>query len=127
MKDLKTFHPQESINVKFTLDKYSKTLLTIISACLLLIVVNIYFSPGKLNALETVQDVNIKSINGSSLWGGELPVNLEKINGSGVNNEIPVNIKSIKGSSLWDSKIPVDIQGVNGSSIYGNSVPVKVN
>lgn len=127
MKDLKAIHPQENIRVKFTLDRYTKTLLTVIAASLLLLVVNLYFSPGKLNALETVQDVNIKSINGTSVWGSELPVNMEKINGRTVNDEIPVNIKSIKGSSLWDSKIPVDIQSVNGSSIYGNSVPVKVN
>jgi len=46
-----------------TLDKYSKILLSVIAVCLVLIVTNLYFSPGTLHAVETVQDVNIKAIN----------------------------------------------------------------
>ncbi len=96
--------------VKFSLDKYSKIVLSIIAVCLLLITANMYLKPGDLNAYQTVQDVNIKSVNGTSLWGSELPV----------------NIQSVKGKSLWDDKLPVDIKSINGSFIFGSDLPVKV-
>ncbi|HEY3249701.1 MAG TPA: hypothetical protein VGK25_01155 [Ignavibacteria bacterium] len=103
-------------------DKYSKLLLSVISLCLVLIVINLYFSPGKLNALETVQDVNIKSINGSSLWGSELPIELKKVSSS---SEIDVNVTSINDRKIWGDKFPVDIQAINGQFIIGSELPVK--
>jgi hypothetical protein len=128
MKNLTNFTGNsKQVNVKFTLDKYTKLVLSIIALCLILIVTNIYFKPGELNAYQTVQDVNIKSINGSSLWGSELPVDLKEINGRSISNDnIPVNIQSVKGRDLWDDKLPVDIKSINGSFIYGSEVPVKV-
>jgi hypothetical protein len=128
MKYLTNFSesPKE-IKIKFTLDKYTKIVLSVIALCLILTVVNVYFEPGELNASQTVQDVNIKSINGSSLWGNELPVDLKEINSRSINNDnIPVNIQSVKGKDLWDDKLPVDIKSINGSFIYGSEIPVKV-
>lgn len=116
----------EQNRVIFTLDLYSKVILSVIAFTLLLITCHLYFSPSDLNAVQSVQDVNIKYINGSSLWGSELPVNLKQLNGRSFNDEIPVDIKSIRGSQLWNQNIPVDIHLVNGNTIYGSEVPVKV-
>ncbi|RPI17991.1 MAG: hypothetical protein EHM58_07140 [Ignavibacteriae bacterium] len=113
-------------NVKFTLDIYSKSVLTVIACCLLLIVVNLYFKPADLRALETVQDVNIKSINGQSIWGTEIPVNLKQINGKTVQDEIPMDIKSINGRDVWGDQLPMDLKSINGISIFGSTLPVKV-
>lgn len=107
-------------------DNYTKIMLSIIAVCLLLITFNLYFSPKDLHALQNVQDVNIKSINGQSLWGDELPVNIKEVNGRSISNGMPVDLQSIKGRDLWDNQIPVDIQKVNGSQITGWDVPVKV-
>jgi len=103
-------------------DKYSKILLSVISLCLVLIVINLYFSPGQLHAIETVQDVNIKAINGSSLWGNELPIDLKKVSSS---NEIKVDVSSINDRKIWGDKFPVDIQSINGQFIIGGELPVK--
>lgn len=116
----------DQVIVKYTLDKYTKILLSIIALCLLIITLSIYIKPSNLNALEQVQDVNIKSINGSSVYGNELPINLQKVNGRSVNDNIPVNIQQLKGWDLWDSQLPVDIKSVNGNMIYGSEVPIKV-
>jgi len=118
---------QNQVMVKFTLDKYSKIVLSVIALCLLLIVTNIYFAPSTLEAEQTVQDVNIKYVNGQSLWGNELPVNLEQVNGRSMSgNNIPVDIQSLRGRDLWDDKLPIDVKAVNGSSIFGYEVPVKI-
>ena len=116
-----------SMNTKLSLDAYTKIVLTVIAVCLLLIVTNMYFAPGNLQALQTVQDVNIKSINGSSLWGSELPVNLKQIDGSSIGNKnIPVDLQSVNSRSLWGEQIPVDIKSINGNIIFGTDMPVKV-
>ncbi|HRE10458.1 MAG TPA: hypothetical protein PK605_12840 [Ignavibacteria bacterium] len=107
------------------LDKYSKTVLTVIAVCLLLITVNIYFTPGDANAYDTVQDVNIRSIGGSSVSGGYMPVDLQRIDGSS-SKSLRVDISSVNGRSVFGDKIPVDIQGVNGQFIIGSELPVKV-
>ncbi|GEM_PF-1323472 len=126
-------------NIKFTLDKYTKVVLTTIAVCLVLIVVNLYFGPKNLNAYETVQDVNLKSINGSNISGSDLPVNFKSINGSGISgSEIPVNMKKISaddelqvdikyvnGRNIFGDKIPVDIQAINGQFIVGGMLPVQ--
>jgi hypothetical protein len=105
------------------LDKYSSILLSVIAVCLLLIVVNLYFSPGSLRAYDTVQDVNIKSINGSSLWGNEIPIEIKKINTS---SDLNINLKSINDRNIWGDKMPVDIQAINGQFIIGGNLPVNV-
>lgn len=126
MKKLVSKENQNQVTIKFSLDKYTKIVLSVIAACLILIVTNLYFKPTDLTAQQTIQDVNIKSINGSSLWGSEIPVNLKQLNGRSVGSNIPVDIKSIKGRNLWNDQIPVDIKSVNGSFIFGQEVPVKV-
>ncbi len=105
-----------------SLDRYSKILLSVIAVCLVLIVTNLYFSPGTLHAVETVQDVNIKAINGSSLWGSEIPIEIKKVSSS---NVISIDLKSINGRSVWGDKMPVDIQAINGQFIIGGDLPVK--
>jgi hypothetical protein len=118
---------QKHVTVRFTLDKYTKTVLSVIALCLLLIVTNIYFSPATLEAQQTTQDVNIKYVNGQSLWGNELPVNLKQVNGRSISGDnLPVDIQSLRGRDLWDDKLPIDIKSVNGSSIFGDEVPVKI-
>ncbi|MBN8586571.1 MAG: hypothetical protein J0M37_15900 [Ignavibacteria bacterium] len=115
----------QSVKTTVNLDKYSKTVLTVIAVCLLLITANIYFSPGEANAYDTVQDVNIKSIGGSSVSGGYMPVDLQRIDGSSSKN-LKIDISSINGRSVFGDKIPVDIQSVNGQFIIGSELPVKV-
>jgi hypothetical protein len=127
MKKLISIENGNPVTVNFTLDKYTKIVLSIIAVCLILVVTNIYFKPADLTAQQTVQDVNIKSINGSSLWGSEIPVNLKQVNGRSVSGDnIPVDIKSIKGRDLWNDQIPVDLKSINGTFIFGQNVPVKV-
>jgi hypothetical protein len=107
------------------LDKYSKIVLSVIACSLLLIVVNIYFSPNDVNAYETVQDVNLKSINGYSISSGYLPVDIQRIDGSSGKN-LPVDVKSLNGRNVYGDKLPVDIQSINGMFIIGGDLPVKV-
>ena len=109
--------------VKFTLDKYSKAVLTVIALCLMLIVINMYFSPKDLNALQQVQDINIKSINGSSFSGYELPIEIKKVNSSA---QLGIDIQSVNGRNVFGDKVPVDIQSLNGQFIIGGEMPVKV-
>ncbi|MCC6865828.1 MAG: hypothetical protein IT280_06665 [Ignavibacteria bacterium] len=114
-----------SVKSVVSLDKYSKTVLTVIAICLLLITVNIYFGPKDVNAYDTVQDVNLKAINGYSISGGYLPVDLSRINGSSSKN-LKVDLQSINGRTVFGDKLPVDIQGVNGQFFIGSELPVKV-
>jgi len=123
MADLNT-NPQ-AVKTTVNLDKYSKSVLTVIAVCLLLITVNIYFGPGDANAYDTVQDVNIRSIGGSSISGGYMPVDLQRIDGSSSKN-LKVDISSVNGRSVFGDKVPVDIQGVNGQFIIGSELPVRV-
>lgn len=122
----KTTVPIEKNIINYSLDRYTKIVLSIIAVCLLLITSHLYLSPSNLNALEQVQDVNIKSINGSSIYGNDMPVNLQKINNRDVRDNIPVNIQQTKGWDLWDNNIPVDIKSINGNVIYGSDMPIKV-
>ena len=107
------------------LDKYSKAVLSIIAVCLILITANIYLGPKDANAYDTVQDVNIKSINGSSISGGYLPVDLQKIDGSS-SKYLKVDVQAVNGRTVFGDKIPVDIQGINGQFFIGSELPVKV-
>jgi hypothetical protein len=110
----------------FKLDIYSKIVFTVIAACLVVISTNIIFKPADANAIQTVQDVNLKLINGNNLWGNSIPVNIEEVDGSSINKEIPVNLQEINNRSIWGDEIPVNIKSVNGSSISGSEVPVRV-
>ncbi|MGA2668198.1 MAG: hypothetical protein ABSF32_04700 [Ignavibacteria bacterium] len=123
---LNTTGETQKSEIKYTLDGYTKLILSIIAFCLILMTVNIYLKPVNLNAQQQIQDVNLKSINGNSIYGSELPVNLQRINGRSINDNIPVNIQQLKGWDLWDSQLPVDIKSVNGNMIYGSEVPIKV-
>lgn len=110
MKLTETTEKNGDLKLNVSIDRYTKIVLTTIAVCLLLVVVNMYFKPGSLNALETAQDVNLKYINGSSISG----------------SEVPVDIHSLKGSDLWNNEIPVDLKSVNGNFIFGSDVPVRV-
>lgn len=122
---LKISSSQSNERVTIHLDKYSKALLTIIACSLVLIVINIYFSPKDVNAYDTVQDVNLKTINGYSISGGYMPVDLQRIDGS-TSKSISVDVKSINGRNVYGDKIPVDIQSINGQFFIGSDLPVKV-
>jgi hypothetical protein len=108
-------------SITFTLDKYSKIVLTTIAVCLVLIVVNLYFGSQNLHADQTVQDVNLKSINSYSISGGEIPIDMKKISS---NDNITVDIKSVNGRNIFGDKMPVDIQSINGQFIIGGALPV---
>lgn len=111
--------------VVVNLDKYSKAVLSVIAVCLILITVNIYLGPKDANAYDTVQDVNLKSINGSSISGGYLPVDLQRIDGSS-SKSLKIDVQSVNGRSIFGDKVPVDIQGINGQFFIGSDLPVKV-
>ena len=78
-----------------------------------------------MNAYDTVQDVNIKSISGSSISGGYLPVDLQRIDGSS-SKSLRVDLSSVNGRNIFGDKVPVDIQGINGQFFIGSDLPVKV-
>ena len=118
--------PGNEKSIKISFDIYSKIVLSVIAVCLLLITFNIFFGIKNLSAYETVQDVNIKSINGSGISGSEIPVNLKKVDGSGTSDGIPVDIQSIKGRGIFGDKLPIDIQSINGQFIFGGTIPVTV-
>lgn len=107
------------------LDKYSKAVLTIIAVCLILITANIYFGAKDAKAFDTVQDVNLKTINGFSISGGYLPVDLQKIEGSSSKN-LRVDVRSVNNRTIFGDKVPVDIQGINGQFFIGSDLPVRV-
>ncbi len=107
------------------LDKYSKAVLSVIAVCLVLITANIYLGPKDANAYDTVQDVNLKSINGSSISGSYLPVDLQRIEGSS-SKSLKIDVQSVNGRSIFGDKVPVDIQGINGQFFIGSDLPVKV-
>lgn len=107
------------------LDKYSRIILTVIAICLMMITVNLYFSPEAVNAYDTVQDVNLKSVNGYSISGSFVPIDIQRIEGSS-GNPLEIDIKSINGRNVFGDKVPVDIQSINGQFFIGSDLPVKV-
>ncbi len=117
---------QTLTTLKMSLDNYSKIVLSVIAGCLLLIVVNMYFKPQDVKAVETVQDVNIKSINGNSIWGSEIPVNMKQINGRSINDDIPIDIRSVNGRNVFGDQVPMDLKSINGISIFGSDLPVRI-
>lgn len=107
------------------LDRYSKVILSLTAICLILITFNLYFSPKDAQATNTVQDVNLKTINGYSISGGYLPVDIQRIYGSSSKN-LQVDINSINGRNLYGEKIPVDIKSINGQVVVGENLPVTI-
>ena len=110
-------------------DIYSKIVLTVIAASLVVIALQNtnFFSEANAsktnNGLATVPlnpdgsinikmmenlKVDISAIGGYPIYESVLPVNFEKTDGQNVNNNygIPVNIKAINGSSIYDA-LPV--------------------
>ncbi len=127
-------------------DIYTKTILTVIAAALVLLVIqnttmvneakadktnfNKFATvpvnnDGSINVklLSDQLDVNLKSIGGSSVYGA-LPINLKEVGGSSVHGALPVNFKEFNGSSIGSNGLPVNITAVNGTSIY-SAIPVK--
>lgn len=127
-------------------DLYTKSVLTVIAAALLVLVfqnltlvheakaerpdfnkfANIPINgDGSINVklISDQMDVNIKSVGGSSVYG-QLPVNLKEIGGSSFSGSIPVNIKELSGSSISSSGVPVNIKSVDGFSV-STAIPVK--
>jgi hypothetical protein len=104
-------------------DTYTKTMLTIIAAALMVIAFNQFpfannseahsksfntyntlpvNSDGSVNVkIMSDMDVNIKSLGGSSIYGA-LPVNVKEMNLNSVSGTLPVNIKSLNGSGLYN-------------------------
>jgi hypothetical protein len=114
----------KSVKTVVQLDKYSRIVLSVIAVCLMLITLNIYFGPKDVNAYDTVQDVNIKSVNGSTLSNSFLPMDLQRISGS-TGRALEIDIKSINGRNVFGDKVPVDIQSINGQFFIGGELPVK--
>ena len=114
----------EGASIKLKIDIYTKTLLTIIAVSLLIIAGNTIFKAQNVHAYDNVQDVNIKSVNGTDISGYGLPIDLKQINGKTA-YEIPVDIKTIDGHDIWNDELPVDIRAVNSNPIFGSDLPVR--
>lgn len=127
-------------------DLYTKTILTVIAAALILLIIqnttilneakagktnfNSFASipinsDGSINVkfLTEQMDVNVKSIGGSSVYG-TLPMNLKEISGSSFSGAFPVNFKELGGGAIGTNGLSVNIEAVDGVSIY-NAIPVK--
>ena len=114
-------------SIKLRIDIYTKIILSVIAVSLLIIAGNTIFKTPQVlgaNEYENVQDVNIKSVNGTDISGYEIPVNLKQLNGKTV-YEIPVDIKTIDGHEIWNDELPVDIKAVNSNPIFGSDLPVR--
>lgn len=127
-------------------DIYTKTILTVIAAALVMLVIQnttivneARADKANFNKFATVPvnndgsinvklisdqlDVNLKSIGGSSVYGA-LPINLKEVGGSSVHGALPVNFKEVNGSSISSNGLPVNITAVNGTSVF-SAIPVK--
>lgn len=111
--------------ITYKIDLYTQVILTIIAITLCAICIGMFFRPAEANAAPSVIDVNLKSINGFNINAGELPVNIEEVDGRSI-SKIPVNIESLGGSSIYNNQLNVNIERINGSSISGSELPVKI-
>ena len=110
-------------------DMYTKTVLTVIAAALLVIAFqNVDIFP-KANASKSTSafvsipvnpdgSINVKMMD-------NMKVDISAVGGSSVYGTIPINMKEISGSSISSYGLPVNIQSLNGSSIY-DGLPVKM-
>ncbi|HZW39536.1 MAG TPA: hypothetical protein VFF33_09570 [Ignavibacteriaceae bacterium] len=94
---------------RLKVDTYTKVILTIIAFSLVMLNVYLFFSPAKADAYSSVIDVNLKSIDGNSIY-----------------RNIPVSVEEIKGNGFNRNMLNVNIEAINGNSIYGQEVPVKI-
>ena len=112
------------------IDLFTKTVLSIIAAALIVIAFqNADFIP-KANASKTTPgfisvpvnpdgSINVKMID-------NMKVDIAAIGGSSIyNGTLPMNLKEMGGSSISSNGIPVNIEALNGSGIY-DALPVKM-
>ncbi|MEN9798336.1 MAG: hypothetical protein RL653_2032 [Pseudomonadota bacterium] len=104
-------------------DRYTKAVLTVIAACLVILVVRGTPLVGAAHAnTEKVLAVDLVRVNGRSLFNSyALPVNVQEVS---TQRPLAVNVKEVAGSSFYGAAIPVDIERVSGSTVSG-AVPVR--
>lgn len=122
--DIQSNEKTKDVSIKLKVDIYTKTILTVIAVSLFIIAGNSIFKTQNLRASDNVQDVNIKSVNGTDISGFGLPVDLKQLNGKTL-YEMPVDIKTIDGHDIWNDELPVDIKAVNSNPIFGSDMPVR--
>jgi hypothetical protein len=110
-------------------DLYTKSVLTVIAAALVLLVLqhtdftNEAKASGKdFNSFASVPVNEDGSINVRMM--SDMDVNIHSIGGSSVYGALPVNLREISGSSVNSGGIPVNIESVDGMSVY-SAIPVK--
>jgi hypothetical protein len=121
--------PRTEENPRMKIDVYTKTVLTVIAVCLLMLCVKSLWEPNRVAAQVTpiVQRVVIEGVdvNVPQLQKG-IPVNLYGLGSAsalpvsvvGTSLNIPVNIKQVGGS------IPVNVLQVAGQAVGKEGVPV---
>ncbi len=110
-------------------DLYTKCMLTLIAAALVIIVLQhanlgnvAHASATGFNSFATVPvnadgSINVKMVDA-------MDVNIAKVGGSSLYGSLPINIKEFSGNSISSYGLPVNIYAVGGSSVY-NAIPVK--
>jgi hypothetical protein len=73
-------------------DSYTKTALTVIAVCLVLLTFKEYEIVSDAEA-GAPMSVNIVSLQGKPIWGNFLPVGITKVGNSTVSRSVPVVIK----------------------------------
>jgi len=92
-------------------DTYTKAVLTVIAACLVILVVRGTPLVGTAHAQgDKVLAVDIVRIGGHSPGNG---------------NTLPVNLKEVGGSTFYGSILPVNVKEIGGTSLYGSTLSVK--
>jgi hypothetical protein len=104
-------------------DTYTKVVLTVIAACLVVLVVRGTPLVGTAHAEgDKVLAVDVVKVNGFPLTGNHaIPVDVHEIT---VQRPLPVNLKEVAGASFYGNAVPVDVSRVGGSSVSG-ALPVK--
>jgi methylthioribose-1-phosphate isomerase len=104
-------------------DTYTKAVLTVIAACLVILVIRGTPLVGTAHAdTDKVLAVDLVKVNGRSLFNSyALPVNVQEVS---TQRPLAVNLKEVSGSSFYGGVLPVDIQRVSGSTVSG-ALPVR--
>lgn len=104
-------------------DRYTKAVLTVIAACLVILVARGTPLVGTAHAdPEKVISVDLVKVNGRALFNSyALPVNVQEVS---TQRPLAVNIKEVSGNSFYGGILPVDIERVSGSTVSG-AVPVR--
>ena len=105
------------------IDLYTKTVLTVIAICLLLIIAGQWNIIPDLKAAEKTDNRAMPAHYGLVPLNedGTIDVNVVKIS---TYDELEVDIREIGGSSV-NYELPVDIKKVGGSTTY-SEIPVKI-